>query len=116
MKWLQRTAGARLFDGLSGFGAVELFLSLGMHSEVATLVGAAAFIGTFFDDRAHPIREVILVTTSVKELEREFAREVGRFIDLAVETGHSVEEAKAMIRDVVAKAVRRSFKVVRDSQ
>ena len=47
MKWLQRTAGARLFDGLSGFGAVELFLSLGMHSEVATLVGAAAFIGTF---------------------------------------------------------------------
>ena len=52
------------------------------------------------------------MTKSVEELEREFAQEVRRFIDLAVEAGHSVDEAKAMARDVVAKAVRQSFKVV----
>ena len=54
------------------------------------------------------------MTKSVEDLEREFAREVRRFIDLAVEAGHSVEEAKAMARDVVAKAVRMGFKVVKN--
>lgn len=48
----------------------------------------------------------------VEELERDFAREVRRFIDLAVAQGHSVEQAKAMARDVVARAVRKTFKVV----
>jgi len=54
------------------------------------------------------------MTKSVEELEQEFAREVQRFIDLAIEAGHSLEEAKTMARDVVAKAVRRQFKVVKD--
>ena len=53
------------------------------------------------------------MTKSIEELEREFAREVRRFIDLAVEAGHSVEQAKAMARDVVAKAVRKQFTVVK---
>jgi hypothetical protein len=53
---------------------------------------------------------------AVEELERELAREVWRFIDLAIEAGHSLEEAKAMARDVVARAVRRSFKVVDDDK
>jgi hypothetical protein len=53
---------------------------------------------------------------AVEELERELAREVRRFIDLAIEAGHSLEEAKAMARDVVARAVRRSFKVVSDDK
>jgi deoxyxylulose-5-phosphate synthase len=52
------------------------------------------------------------VTKSVEELEREFARQVRRFIDLAIAEGHSSQEAKAMARDVVARAVRQSFKVV----
>jgi hypothetical protein len=52
------------------------------------------------------------VTKSVEELEREFARQVRRFIDLAIAEGHSLQEAKAMARDVVARAVRQSFKVV----
>jgi hypothetical protein len=47
------------------------------------------------------------VTKSIEELEREFAREVRRFIDLAVEAGHSLAEAKVMARDVVAQAVRK---------
>lgn len=38
------------------------------------------------------------------------------FIDLAFAQGHSVEEAKAMARDVVARAVRKSFKVVKDDR
>jgi len=54
------------------------------------------------------------MTKLVEDREREFAREVRRFIDLAVEAGHSVEEAKAMARDVVAKAVRMQFKVVKN--
>jgi hypothetical protein len=33
-------------------------------------------------------------------------------IDLAMAEGHSLQEAKAMARDVVARAVRQSFKVV----
>jgi len=33
---------------------------------------------------------------TVEELERELAREVRRFIDLAIEAGHSLEEAKGM--------------------
>jgi uncharacterized protein YaaR (DUF327 family) len=53
------------------------------------------------------------VTKSVEELEQEFARMVRRFIDLAIEQGYSLEEAKAMARDVVARAVRQSFKVVK---
>jgi len=56
------------------------------------------------------------VTKSVEELEQEFAREVGRFIDLAMEAGHPLEEAKAMARDVVAKAVRRQFRLVKDDE
>jgi Resolvase, N terminal domain len=52
------------------------------------------------------------VTKSVEGLEREFARQVRRFIDLAIAEGHSLQEAKAMARDVVARAVRQSFKVV----
>ena len=51
---------------------------------------------------------------SVEELEQEFAREVRRFIDIAVEAGHSVDEAKAMARDVVAKALRMRFRLVKD--
>ena len=47
MKRLQRIAGAILFGGLSGFGTAEIVLSVGLHSEVATLVGVAAFIGNF---------------------------------------------------------------------
>jgi hypothetical protein len=43
------------------------------------------------------------MTKSVEELEREFARQVGRFIDLAMAEGHSLQEAKAMARDVVAR-------------
>jgi len=53
---------------------------------------------------------------TVEELERELAREVRRFIDLAIEAGHSLEEAKGMARDVVAQAVRRGFKVVKDNK
>ena len=52
------------------------------------------------------------MTKSVEELEREFAREVRRFIDMAIAEGYSLQEAKAMARDVVARAVRQSFKVV----
>jgi Resolvase, N terminal domain len=52
------------------------------------------------------------VTKSVEGLEREFARQVRRFIDLAIAEGHSLQEAKAMARDVVARAVRQSFKAV----
>jgi hypothetical protein len=52
------------------------------------------------------------MSKSVEELEREFARQVGCFIDLAMAEGHSLQEAKAMARDVVARAVRQSFKVV----
>ena len=51
---------------------------------------------------------------TIEECEQEFAREVRRFIDLAIEAGYSLEEAKAMARDVVARAVRRQFKVVKD--
>ena len=51
---------------------------------------------------------------TVEELEREFAREVRRFVDLAIEAGRSLEEARAMARDVAARAVRRSFKIVND--
>ena len=54
------------------------------------------------------------MTKSIEDLEREFAREVRRFIDLAIEQGYSLDEAKAMARDVVAQAVRKSFKVVKD--
>jgi hypothetical protein len=43
------------------------------------------------------------MTKSVEELEREFAREVRRFIDMAIAEGHSLQEAKAMARDVVAR-------------
>jgi hypothetical protein len=57
---------------------------------------------------------VAAVTKSIEECEEEFAREVRRFIDLAIEQGYSVDEAKAMARDVVAQAVRKSFKVVKD--
>jgi uncharacterized protein YaaR (DUF327 family) len=52
------------------------------------------------------------MTKWVEELEREFAREVRRFIDMAIAEGYSLQEAKAMARDVVARAVRQSFKVV----
>ena len=52
------------------------------------------------------------MTKLIEELEREFAHEVRRFIDLAVEAGHSAEEAKAIARDV-AQAVRQRFKVVK---
>jgi hypothetical protein len=48
----------------------------------------------------------------VEELERDFAREVRHFIDVAVAHGYSAEKAKAMARDVVARAVRQTFKVV----
>lgn len=51
---------------------------------------------------------------TILECEQEFAREVRRFIDLAIGAGHSLEEAKAMARDVVAHAVRQRFKVVKD--
>lgn len=47
MERLQRIAGATLFGSLSAFGATELVLSFGLRSEVATLVGVAAFIGNF---------------------------------------------------------------------
>jgi hypothetical protein len=52
------------------------------------------------------------VTKSIEELEREFASEVRRFIDLAVEAGHSLEEANVMARDVAPPGGAEKVKIV----
>jgi uncharacterized protein YaaR (DUF327 family) len=54
------------------------------------------------------------MTKSIEELEREFAREVQHFVDVALRLGYSLEQAKTMARDVVARAVRKQFTVVKD--
>ena len=53
---------------------------------------------------------------TVEECEQEFAKAVQRFIDVAIAGGYSLDEAKAMARDVVAQAVRKQFKVVKDDE
>jgi len=52
------------------------------------------------------------MTKTIEECEREFNETVRAFIDTAIAGGHSLESAKAMARDVVARAVRKRFKVV----
>jgi hypothetical protein len=49
---------------------------------------------------------------TVEECEQEFAKAVQHFIDVAIAGGHSLEEAKTMARDVIARTVRKQFKVV----
>jgi hypothetical protein len=57
-------------------------------------------------------RLVETMTKTVEECEREFTEAVRAVIDTAIAGGHSLESAKAMARDVVARAVRKRFKVV----
>jgi hypothetical protein len=104
---------------LSAVGAADIILRLDLASDVATMAGIASICYQLPNDRACAAPKANPLTKSaeeiqreVEELERDFAREVRRFIDLAVARGHSVEEAKAMARDVVARAVRQTFKVV----
>jgi hypothetical protein len=49
---------------------------------------------------------------SIEDREHEFTKAVQAFLDTAIAGGHSLESAKAMARDVVARAVRERFKVV----
>ena len=43
------------------------------------------------------------MTKTIEECEREFTETVRAFIDTAIAGGHSLESAKAMARDVVAR-------------
>jgi uncharacterized protein YaaR (DUF327 family) len=51
---------------------------------------------------------------TVEECEQEFSQAVQNFIDVAIAAGYSLEQAKAMARDVVARSVRKQFRVVKD--
>ena len=49
---------------------------------------------------------------TIEQCEREFSNAVQEFINAAVAKGHSLDSAKVMARDAVARAVRKTFKVV----
>ena len=79
---------------ITGFRAGRAYIPPGSHSPA----------------RGNRAQETM--TKTIEEREREFTEAVQAFIDTAIAGGHSLEGAKAIARDVVARAIRKRFRVV----